>query len=76
VDQKLVGDLNIYTDINTQKTYTASRQYLFSLDIDFSKLPIKKPWLKKVVKQFNYIKLPFPTLLFQDGTTYIKGFYF
>jgi hypothetical protein len=76
VDQKLVGDLNIYTDINTQKTYTASRQYLFSLDIDFSKLPIKKPWLKKVVKQFNYIKLPFPTLLFQDGITYVKGFYF
>ena len=76
VDQKLVGDLNIYTDINTQKTYTASRQYLFSLDIDFSKLPIKKPWLKKVVKQFNYIKLPFPTLLFQNGTTYVKGFYF
>ena len=76
VDQKLVGDLNIYTDISSQKTYIANRQYLFSLDIDFSKLPIKKPWIKKVVKQFNYIKLPFPTLLFQDGTTYVKGFYF
>lgn len=76
INSKLAGDINVFTDINSQITYTANRQYLFSLDIDFSKLPIKKPWLKKVVKQFNYIKLPFPTLLFQNGTTYVKGFYF
>lgn len=65
IDGKLHGIDNTYT-INQNGesiTFNAQRQLLFSLDIDFSKLPIKKPWLKAIVKQFNYLKLPFPTII-------------
>lgn len=38
------------------------RQYLFSLDIDFSKIPTKKKWLGKVFRAINLVKVPFPAL--------------
>ena len=63
IDEKLVGDQPIYTDNLTGITYQEKREFLFSLDIDFSRLPIKKPWLRAIVKQFNYLKIPFPSLI-------------
>ena len=38
------------------------RQYLFSLDIDFSRIPCKKKWVKRLFRVFNLIKVPFPAL--------------
>ena len=38
------------------------RQYLVSLDINFSKIPTKKKWLKTIFRTINLIKLPFPTI--------------
>ncbi len=67
VNQKLVGSASSYTDLNSGKTYIEQREYLLSLDIDFSRLPVKKPWLKTLLKQFNYLKLPFPSLILRDG---------
>ena len=68
VDQKLVGDQDFYVDYSYgAHQFTAKRQYLFSLDIDFSSLPIKRPWLKAIVRQFNYLKIPFPTIELSDG---------
>ncbi len=64
---KLVGDESSYTDVNTGITYSAKREVKLSLDIDFSKLPIKRPWLKAVVKQFNYLKIPFPTVIYRGN---------
>ncbi len=66
VHEKLVGDKETYYDSSTGMTYFAKREVKFSLDIDFSKLPIKKTWLKAVVKQFNYLKIPFPTLIYRN----------
>ena len=63
---KLVGDQENYTDINGTM-YNSSREFLFSLDIDFSRLPLKRPWAKVLVKQLNYLKIPFPALLIRDG---------
>lgn len=65
IDGKLHGSDNVYTvEQNGESiTFHAKRQLLFSLDIDFSRLPIKKPWLKAIVKQFNYLKLPFPAIV-------------
>jgi hypothetical protein len=71
---KLVGDSDTYTQGTT--TYLAKREFLLSLDVDFSRLPIKKPWLKALVKQFNYIKIPFPALLMSDGKLRASGIYF
>ncbi|MFC2137982.1 DUF2279 domain-containing protein [Bacteroidota bacterium] len=38
------------------------RQYVFSLDIDLSKIPVKRTWLKKTFRYMNLIKIPFPAL--------------
>ena len=76
VDQKINGSNNSYTNPLTTKTYNAKREYLLSLDINFSKLPIKKRWFKLVVSQFNYLKIPFPTLIFSNGKMIGNGIYF
>jgi hypothetical protein len=70
VNAKLVGDENNYMG------YTAQREFLLSLDVDFSRIPVKKPWLKALLKQLNYLKLPFPTLLYRDGKWLGYGCYF
>jgi uncharacterized protein YfiM (DUF2279 family) len=76
IDQKIVGDNNYYTDPISLKTYKAEREFLISLDIDFSKLDIENPVLKKIVKQFNYVKFPFPSLILTNGKITGKGLYF
>ena len=38
------------------------RQYILSLDVNFSKIPTKKKWVKTVFKTINLIKFPFPAL--------------
>ena len=75
VDEKLVGNKDFYVGFDYPKPangspsvgvpieFNAQRQFLFSLDIDFSKLPIKRPWLRALVKQLNYLKIPFPALV-------------
>lgn len=68
--RKLVGDEEYYIDPATGIEYNSQRELIFSLDIDFSKLPIKKPWLKAIVKHFNYFKFPFPALIIRnDGVS-------
>lgn len=64
---KLKGDQESFTDASTGITYQAQREFLLSLDIDFSRLSIKRPWLKAIVKQFNYVKIPFPALRLRGG---------
>ncbi len=38
------------------------RQYLFSFDVNFSKIPTKKKCLKKVFRAINILKVPFPSI--------------
>jgi len=79
VDEKLVGDEDFYVHLGPtdQPTYfNAKRQYLLSLDIDLSRLPVKKPWLKSLCKTFNMIKIPFPTLEFSNDGIRGYGLYF
>lgn len=78
VNAKLVGDQETYTIISDTGPYTyyAQREWLLSLDIDFSRIPVKKPWLKTLLKQFNYLKVPFPTLILRDGKLHGSAFYF
>lgn len=38
------------------------RQFLFSLDIDLSRIPTQKKWLRSVFRTLNLIKVPFPAL--------------
>jgi uncharacterized protein YfiM (DUF2279 family) len=70
VDQKLVGDQDNYLG------FQAQREWLFSLDVDFSQLKTKKKWVNTLLKQLNYIKIPFPTLSLKNGKIYGYGIYF
>lgn len=77
VDAKLHGLHDRYTvEGDLSITFEAKRKFLFSLDIDFSKIPIKQRWLKAIVKQFNYLKLPFPTLILTGNKWGGKWLYF
>lgn len=75
---KIIGDQELYIDYTTNQPtlYKSQREFLFSLDIDFSRIPVKKPWLKMVLKQLNYLKVPFPTLILRDGKLIGRGLYF
>jgi uncharacterized protein YfiM (DUF2279 family) len=64
---KLVGDEESYLDPATGVEYNSQRELIFSLDIDFSKLPIKKPWLRAIIKHLNYFKFPFPALIIRNN---------
>ena len=64
VDQKLVGDQDVYFDVSDGRTYIAQREFKMSLDIDFTKIPVRKSWLKVLLKQLNYIKIPFPSIVY------------
>lgn len=69
-DAKLKGAENIYTASNGF-TYHASREWGLSVDIDFSKLPIKQPWLRKGLSVLNAIKVPFPSVYWRNGVCYV-----
>ncbi len=69
VDQKLVGDKDIY--VTNGQSFQAKRQYLFSLDLDMRELPIKNKYLKALLRPLHYIKIPFPALIL-DGNK-LKG---
>ena len=38
------------------------RQFIFSLDIDWSEVPVKSKFLKQLFKSLNYFKIPFPSI--------------
>lgn len=42
------------------------RQFIFSLDVDFSRIPTNKKWVKKVFGALNLVKVPFPALEFNQ----------
>jgi hypothetical protein len=67
-DQKLKADSDYFSVNQNGNIYefNAQREILFSLDIDLSKLPVKSKWAKGILKQINYLKIPFPTLIFSD----------
>ncbi len=78
VDQKLVGDQDFYTVQQGASTlnFQAQREFLFSLDIDFSQLNIRRPWLQAIVKQFNMIKIPFPAIGIRGNQFFGAPLYF
>lgn len=75
-DEKLVGDQTFFQTADGLKTFQAKREWLFSLDIDCSKIPVKKQWLKVLLSQLNYIKIPFPTMRISKGVVYGHYLYF
>ena len=42
--------------------YPRHRQYYISLDVDWTKLPTKQPWVRVLLKSLNFLKMPAPAL--------------
>lgn len=74
VNEKLVGDQETFTANGTN--YESYRQFLFSMDIDLTKIPVKKPWLRALLGNLNSIKIPFPALEFSKYGVKAHGLYF
>lgn len=72
-DERLVGDQDLYIgNLNgSDYSFDSNREFLFSMDLDLTKLNVKKPWLKSTLKQLNHLKIPFPALRISEGT--LKG---
>lgn len=73
-EEMIKGDAKNY--YIKEKTYSAYRQYYFSLDIDLSKIKTKSHFLKALFGTLNYIKIPFPTLEFSERGIKGYGVYF
>ncbi len=76
VDQKLAGMDDYYVTDDGLKSFHAQREFVLSLDIDVSKLGIKKKWLKTVLSPFNIVKIPFPAVIIQSNKITGSWFYF
>lgn len=75
-DAKLVGHSDFFQTPDGSKTFHAQREFALSLDVDVTKLNIKKRWIKKALSPFNVIKVPFPALVWRGNTLYGKWLYF
>ena len=60
-DAKLEGHANEYIAANGVR-YTAQREFLLSLDIDFRQFHFKRKWVQRVCSVFDLIKVPLPAL--------------
>lgn len=74
--EKLVGSEPYYLDPLTGIEYHEQREFLLSFDIDFSRIPAKRAWVRATLKQLNYLKVPFPTLLLRNGRLIARPIYF
>jgi hypothetical protein len=78
-DGMLNGDYNhnvIMDEDGNVINFNRSPQYYFSLDIDFSKIKTRSKVLKTLFSAVNLLKVPFPTLEFQNGKTKFHYLYF
>lgn len=74
VDAKLKGLENIY--YRDGEALRARREFILSLDVDVTKLPVRRKWVKKALSPFNVIKIPFPALVWRGQTLYGRWLYF
>lgn len=75
------GRSNIKTDGNGNVLFDRSdiarqRQWFFSPDIDFTKIPSRKKWMRVFLFTLNAFKCPLPTLEFRAGNWKIHPLYF
>ena len=78
IDERIFGSQNtaILTIDGNDRAFASRRQYIFSLDIDLQKIPVKKPWLKTLFHTLNHIKIPFPAVEYSNAGFKLHGIYF
>lgn len=75
------GTQNIWDDPMTgleidRTDIVRSRQWYLAPDIDFTRIPTRKKWVRSIFYALNAFKLPAPTLVLQQGRLRLYGFYF
>lgn len=70
IDGRLKGNSAFYMGTESK------REYLFSLDIDLTEIPVKSKFLKSAFEILNCIKIPFPALIFSNGDFNVSPMYF
>ena len=75
------GESNVKKDANGNTIFDRSdiprqRQWYLSPDIDFTKIPTKKKWMRVVLFTLNAFKCPLPTLEYQAGKWKLRPLYF
>ncbi len=74
VDKKLIGNSDVYINDNT--SFHAKNEFFISLDIDFKKIRCKNTFLKFLLTQLNYLKIPFPAISFSNKSLTFHPLYF
>ncbi|MGQ9846658.1 MAG: DUF2279 domain-containing protein [Bacteroidales bacterium] len=79
--KKIPQWINISLGYSAEKMINATddnayRQYFFSLDINSKSINTKNKWLNTLLKSFNILKIPFPTLEYSKNKWYGHWFYF
>tara|TARA_B100001142_G_scaffold99466_1_gene101431 strand:- start:83 stop:961 length:879 start_codon:yes stop_codon:yes gene_type:complete len=52
------------------------RQFLFSLDVDLTRINTKNKFLKKLTHVFSFVKIPFPAFEFSNNQLKLHSIYF
>ena len=52
------------------------RQFLFSLDIDLTRINTKNKFIKKLTHVFSFVKIPFPAFEFSNNQLKLHSIYF
>lgn len=76
-DGMIGGDENPVMDENgsAYPSFTRMSSTYLSFDIDWTKIPTKKKWLKTTFDVLNMIKVPLPTISFSNNGQ-VKGYWF
>ena len=61
---------------NLEKGYNANRQWLLSLDVNFSKIEAEQKWLKVLLNIINTVKIPFPAVEWNGKDVILHPVYF
>lgn len=78
-DGMLGGEYNNVAVVDEQgfvTTFNRERQLYLSLDVDFSKIKTHNKWLQALFNAINVVKIPAPTIEFQNGKTKFYYLYF
>ncbi|MFN4910998.1 MAG: DUF2279 domain-containing protein [Flavobacteriales bacterium] len=69
-EAKLVGDSDSWQQFN------AYREFVFSLDIDLRQVAPNRPVLNRILSSINYVKIPFPSLVFSKENKPFRWIYY
>lgn len=75
-DAKIYGDYNTFITTDGLTKFEAKREFILSLDLRVDELPVQRKWIKRILKPFDVIKVPFPALILRGNQLTGSWMYF